>query len=207
MTPSTTASTTAFAVTWDYRCPYAFNAHTHLIAALQDGAPWDVTFAPFSLNQVHVAEDGTPVWDDPSHSPGIIAMEAGLSVRDHQPEKFLAVHEALYRARHLEARDVRQPEVVRAVVAEAGADADAVFADIEGGGPLATFRKEHEASVAQHSVFGVPTFIVGDRAVFVRLMTRFDGDPVASRATIERVLTLIETQPELNELKHTSIPR
>lgn len=202
-----TSSTTAFAVTWDYRCPYAFNAHTHLIAALRDGAPWDVTFTPFSLNQVHVAEGDTPVWDDPSHSPGIVAMEAGLSVRDSQPDRFLAVHEALYRARHVEARDLRQPDVVRAVVSEAGADADAVFADIDGGGPLATFRKEHEAAVAERSVFGVPTFVVGDKAVFVRLLSRFEGDARASRDAIERVLTLIDSHTDLNEFKHTSIPR
>lgn len=200
-------TTAAFALTWDYRCPYAFNAHTHVLAALADGAPWDVTFVPFSLNQVHVAEGDTSVWDDPEHSPGIIAMEAALAVRDAQPEHFLAAHGALYRARHLEARDLRRADVVRQVLTEAGGDADAAFAEIDTGRPRETFRKEHEASALGDSVFGVPTFVVGDSAVFVRLMTRFTGDAAESRATIERVLTLIQTQPELNEFKHTSIPR
>ena len=55
-----------FAVTWDYRCPFARNAHEHLIDALADGAGWDVTFLPFSLTQTHVPEGGVAVWDDPT---------------------------------------------------------------------------------------------------------------------------------------------
>ena len=46
--------TRAFAVTFDYRCPFARNAHEHLLAGLAGGADWDVTFVPFSLGQVHV---------------------------------------------------------------------------------------------------------------------------------------------------------
>ena len=47
-----------FAVTWDYRCPFARNAHEHVVLGLAAGAPWDVTFLPFSLDQVHVEEGG-----------------------------------------------------------------------------------------------------------------------------------------------------
>ena len=32
----------SFAVTWDYRCPFARNAHEHLAAALAGGADWEV---------------------------------------------------------------------------------------------------------------------------------------------------------------------
>ena len=48
-----------FAVTYDYRCPWARNMHEQLIAGLRGGADWDVTFQPFSLNQAHVEEGGT----------------------------------------------------------------------------------------------------------------------------------------------------
>ncbi|MGH9299820.1 MAG: protein-disulfide isomerase, partial [Acidimicrobiales bacterium] len=61
--------------------------------------------------------------------------------------------------------------------------------------------------VGDHDVFGVPTFISGDQAVFVRLMNRPDGDAELALRTIEGVLSLMETMPELNEYKHTSIPR
>lgn len=45
---------TSFAVTWDYRCPFARNAHEHVLAGLAGGADWNVRFVPFSLGQVHV---------------------------------------------------------------------------------------------------------------------------------------------------------
>ena len=49
-----------FAVTWDYRCPFARNGHEHLLDGLEAGAPWDVEFVPFFLNQSHVPEGGVP---------------------------------------------------------------------------------------------------------------------------------------------------
>ena len=48
--------TRAFEITYDYRCPFARNAHEHVLDALEAGADWDVTFVPFSLGQVHVTE-------------------------------------------------------------------------------------------------------------------------------------------------------
>jgi hypothetical protein len=201
--------TSAFAVTWDYRCPFARNAHEHLVEALKAGADsdWQVTFVPFSLNQVHVEEGGQDVWDDPEQAPNLLAMEAGIVVRDRFPDKFLDAHLALFRARHDEARDIREPDVIKDALTGAGVDADAVFAQIEDGWPLEVFRKEHEQSVAEHSVFGVPTFIAGDRAVFVRFMHRPQGDAELAKRTIERGLDLVTGFPELNEFKATTIPR
>src|SRR3974390_3934492 len=83
---------TAFAVTWDYRCPFARNAHEHVAVGLRAWAPWDVTFAPFSLSQVHVPEGGTPVWEDPDKARDLLAMLAGIVARDQYPDQFLSVH-------------------------------------------------------------------------------------------------------------------
>ncbi len=49
-------TTRSFAVTWDYRCPFARNAAEHVLDGLGAGADWDVRWVPFSLGQVHVAE-------------------------------------------------------------------------------------------------------------------------------------------------------
>ena len=89
--------TQAFDITWDYRCPFARNAHEHVIAALEAGADWDVTFVPFSLGQVHVAEGQPDVWDDPESDTGLLALQAGVVVRDKFPDKFLAVHRGAVR--------------------------------------------------------------------------------------------------------------
>ncbi len=78
-----------FAVTWDYRCPFARNGHEHILDGLEAGAPWDVTFVPFFLNQSHVPEGGIPAWDDPAQQADLIALAAGVAVRDRFEEHFL----------------------------------------------------------------------------------------------------------------------
>ena len=200
-------ATHTFAVTWDYRCPFAYRAHDHVVEALIGGADWDVTFVPFSLGQVHVAEGEADIWDRPDDDTGLLALRIGVVVRDRYPDAFLPVHRALFELRHVHAGQLNDEAALRKVLDIHGVDADAVFAAIAEGSPLATVRAEHEASVKDHTVWGVPTFIAGDQAVFVRLMNTADGDPAASRAIVERVLDLATGWPELNELKHTTIPR
>jgi 2-hydroxychromene-2-carboxylate isomerase len=194
-----------FSVTWDYRCPFARNAHEHLIEALEDGAEWDVTFVPFNLGQAHVAEGGTPVWEDPAKEKDLLAPAVAVVVRDNYPDKFLELHRALFTARHEEGRDLREREVVRDILEAAGVPADDVLAVVDGGAPVKQLRTEHEAAVADYGVWGVPTFITGGRAVFARLMNRPDGDAAVARRTIEKVVRLIVDEPDLNEFKETQI--
>jgi DSBA-like thioredoxin domain len=199
--------TRSFSITWDYRCPFARNAHEHVLDGLAAGADWDVTFVPFSLGQVHVAEGETDVWDEPSKDSGIVALQAGVVVRDRWPDLFPAVHRALFAARHDESRKLQDPTVVPAVLADNGVDAAEVMEAIADGRPLKQVRLEHEAAVQANEVWGVPTFVDGDQAVFIRLMNRPEGDTDLAIRTIERVLDLIGGFPELNEYKHTSIKR
>jgi plasmid stability protein len=197
----------SFSINWDYRCPYARNANEHVVAALADGADWDVQFLAFSLDQTHVADGQPPVWENPDRYPGLLANEAGIVVRDRQPDKFLAVHQALFAARHDRSQDLRDRSVLADTLAGAGVDPTSVFEAIDDGWPLETFRKEHETAVDDLQVFGVPTFIVGRGAVFVRLLNRPEGDAAVARKTIERVVQLIGDFPDLNEFKYSSIPR
>jgi predicted DsbA family dithiol-disulfide isomerase len=199
--------TTSFAVTWDYRCPFARNAHDHLVTALEAGADWDVTFLAFSLDQAHIEESEAPVFDNPDKYPGLLANEVGIVVRDRHPEKFLAVHKALFDARHRDAADLRKREVIAPLLEAGGIDSASVFAEVDDGWPVEVFRKEHLSAVASHEVFGVPTFIIGDQAVFVRLMDRAEGDAAKGERTVTKVLDLLTGSPEINEFKHTSIPR
>jgi 2-hydroxychromene-2-carboxylate isomerase len=196
-----------FCLTWDYRCPFARNAHEHLALALADGADWDVTFLPFSLGQVHVPEGGTPVWDDPAKAKDLLALAAGVVVRDQYPGRFLDAHVALFAARHDEGLDLRVPAVVARVLDTAGVPGDAVVDEARADHVVKELRRAHEEAVAKWEVFGVPTFVVGDRAVFVRLMSRPQGDAALARRTIEGVLELFDAQPDLNEFKYTTLSR
>lgn len=196
-----------FSVNWDYRCPFARNAHEHLVLALEAGAPFQVDFVAFSLTQVHLEEGATPAWDDPDRASELLAGQVGLVVRDRHPDKFLSTHVALFALRHDRGGDLRDPAQLAAVLRDEGIDPDGVFEEIKNGWPLDQFRKEHESSVSEHQVFGVPTFVSGPEAVFVRIMTRPEGDARLARATIENVVDLLENHVELNEFKRTSIPR
>ena len=199
--------TRSFSINWDYRCPFARNAHEHVLAGLRAGADWDVRFLVFSLEQAHVEEGGTPVWEEPDRHPGLAANLAGVVVRDRSPEQFPAVHEALFSARHDDALDLRDRTVLTKVLDQAGVDAGSVLSELDAGGPLDVLKAEHTESVQELQAFGVPTFITPDAAVFVRLMTRPASDGALGQTTIERVLDLMAGFPELNEFKHTKILR
>ena len=196
--------TVRFAITWDYRCPFARNAHEHVVAALEAGADWDVTFLPFSLGQAKEPDELR--WLSPDDDTGLLALQVGVIVRDKYPESFHAVHLGLFAARHDHGLAIRERPVIEGVLTANGLDVDEIAALVATGVALDTVRAEHQAAVETHHVWGVPTFIIGDRAVFVRLMHRPDGDAALATTTIERVLGLLEW-PDLNEFKHTTVPR
>jgi len=195
-----------FSITFDYLCPFAAIANEIVIDALRDGADHEVGFRSFSLSQVHLDEGDPPVWERPDGASGVLALQWGLAVRDSFPERFHDAHIALFDARHKHGKNLNEPEVVRDAVAGAGLDPDLVAEAVATGAPLKALMSDHTSGVEQHRVFGVPTWIVGDRAVFTRLMTRA-ADGAEARATVDRVLDMITGWPDLNEFKYTRIPR
>ena len=196
-----------FALTWDYRGRFARHLSDHVVGGLLDGAEWEVEFWPFSVEQTRREDGQAPIWDEPAESVSFLAMQVGLVVRDRIPARFPAVHAALFAARHDHGLDLRREDVLRPILVRNDVDPDAVFDEVASGEPRQTYRREHERAVAEHGVFGVPTIVAAGRAVFVRLMSGPRGDPAADRRTVENLLELAVGWPELNELKHTRIPR
>jgi len=190
------------AVTFDYRCPFAYNGNAAVIAALRAGSDVEFKFTPFSLDQAHTEEGEAPVWErDPSSwGTGTLALLYGIAVRDTFPEQFFDAHLALFAARHDQGLKLGHEDVVRDAVAAAGLDPDAVADEVASGRPLKTLATEHSEAVDRWAVFGVPTYIEGDEAVFVRFMERGRVDD------LERALELLQWT-RLNEFKRTQIPR
>ncbi len=191
-----------FAVTYDYRCPFARNGHESVIAGLRAGRDWEVDFLPFSLDQVHV-EDGEPaIWDrEPDQQgSGAKALCWAIAVRGEYPDKFLDWHLAAFTARHEHGAKIAKDDVLAEIASSVGLDPAAIKAEVDTGRPLKALAQSHTDAVSLHAVFGVPTFVVGDRAAFVRLMDR------ANPEDVDRVLDLFEWT-DLNEFKHTSVPR
>ena len=190
------------AVSFDYRCPFARNAHEAVVTALRDGADLDVRFLPFSLDQAHVEEGEQPVWDrQPDEwGTGVTALLYGIAIRDQFPDGFLDFHLAAFASRHDHGKKLGHEDVVREAVASAGLDVDAVAEEAWSGRPLKTLAAEHTEQVDRFSAFGVPTFIEGDEAVFIRFMERNRADD------LERALDLLDWT-RLNEFKRTQIAR
>jgi protein-disulfide isomerase len=193
--------TLRFIVTYDYRCPFARNAHEHVLDGLAAGADWDVTFVPFSLSQ---AKD--PTWERDGDS-GLLALELSVAVRDDQPERFADAHRALFAVRHDNSLSLRDDDVLRAALDEVGVDVERAWKLVDDGRAATVVRDEHERAASEHTVWGVPTFVVDDQAAFVRLMERPARSAQAPTDVVERLVTMLGGWPELNEFKHTSLPR
>lgn len=192
-----------FAATFDYLCPFARNAHEAITAGLREGRDWEVRFLPFSLSQAHVGEGEPPVWErafGARGTSGVLALAWGLAVRDRWPERFLDFHRAAFAARHDRGEDINEVGVLEHAAASAGLDPAQVAEEVAGGEPLDTLAAEHTEAVDRWKVFGVPTLIQGEEAVFLRMMERGRLDD------LERIIGMISWR-RLNEFKRTTIPR
>lgn len=196
---------TSFDLSYDYRCPFAKNIHLHVLKALSAGANFDVHFVPWTLSQSSRAEGAPDVWNDPSFDPEHLSLAVSVSIRDQQPDLFLASHEALFRARHERAIRLVTIEEISDVLLPLGVDLDAVQHDVASRRPHEVIGKSYE-EFSTYEAFGVPTFVVNGDATFVRYMTSPSNDAGASERIIEALLTLMANEPDLNEFKHTRLP-
>jgi 2-hydroxychromene-2-carboxylate isomerase len=86
----------------------------------------------------------------------LVAREAGRLREFHYPA---------FRARWAEARDLSDPQTVRALLAGAGLDAEAALARAQSPELDAQLLDETHQAI-ERGVFGVPTLIVGDQLLW-----------------------------------------
>jgi hypothetical protein len=198
--------TLRFGLTYDYLCPFARNANEHAVLALRDGADLDISFLPFSLTQSHVEDGEVAVWDRerPLRRSGLLALAAAEAVREQDPARFLDAHLALFALRHDDGGDLRDPAQVAAALTAIGVDGPATVAAAPEA--LARVATTHRRLVDEHAVWGVPTFVGSERAVFVRFLDRPGGDAALARHRIDVVTGLLEGEPALHEFKQVDLP-
>jgi hypothetical protein len=173
-----------------------------VIAAVRGGAQLDVRYLAFSLDQVHVEEDEPAMWERPPEEwgSGVLALLYGIAVRDQFADHFEDAHLALFAVRHDHGKKLHEEQELRAAVASVGLDADAVADEAWSGRPMKALTAEHTEAVEGWGVFGVPTYIDGDNAAFIRFMERGRVDD------LERTLDML-AWTNLNEFKRPNIPR
>ena len=189
-----------FGVTFDYLCPFARNAHEAVLTGMAEGRPWEVSYLAFSLAQANAPEGDPQVWHNPVGQSGLDALQWGVAIRDHWPQRFPEAHLALFAARHDHGLDLNDPRVISDAVAGAGCDPAEVEKVVSTGEPLCKIAGEHMMAADQWMAFGVPTFITDEQAVFIRFMERDRLDD------LDRALELLSWN-RLNEYKHTTVPR
>lgn len=194
--------TDSFSITYDYLCPFARNANEMIVEAIGRGADVSVSFVPFSLTQVHADADDIAQWELQLDEvgTGVLALLWSIAIRDNHPDSFLNFHVSLFSARHDVGTDINDESVLEAVAQAAGLDPVKIRECVATGMPAKTLATEHSRALEEFGVFGVPTFMQGDEAVFVRFMERHE------LRDLERVLEMLKWS-NLNEFKRTRIDR
>ncbi|MDE3107770.1 MAG: DsbA family protein [Acidobacteriota bacterium] len=195
----------SFKLSYDYRCPFAKNIHLHAIAALRAGADFSIEFSPWTMSQGYRDAGAPDVWVDPAKDADLLALAVSVSIRDQQSAHFLDAHEALFRGRHERGLALKSWADVETALAATKVDLAAVRRDVNTRRPHevigATFRE-----FENYEAFGVPTFVVDGDATFVRYMQAPSGNGQASAKLLDSLVTLMSSEMDLNEFKHTKVP-
>lgn len=126
------------------------------------------------------AEVGLP-FNPPTHVPNSRhALEAAEVVRLGWPDIFTALDDALFHAHFVAGRDIGDPEVVAALVEQAGAPVSEVTASVEAG--LGTRAVEASMERArEHGIAATPAWLFGEDFVVPGVQPRELFERVVSR--------------------------
>ena len=112
------------------------------------------------------ARYGVPFAHNPSFPINtLFLMRAATAVQRHDPARFAAYLDAVWRAMWVDPRDMNDPTVVAAVVGAAGFDVQALVAQAAEPDVKAALKATTEEAVAR-GVFGAPTMFVDDTLYF-----------------------------------------
>ena len=189
-----------FDIYYDYLCPFVYRASVLLQNVRDSGRrPLKVNWRYFSLAQVNSKNDGWTVWDAPDSEPvkGRLAFKAAEAAR--RQHRFDEFHTPLLQARHRDRLDIDELEVVERVAVESGLDLERFRSDVADPDILQALARDQRHAIAEHGVFGTPTFVFQDGAsAYVRLSVppeaadsaKLFGDLVAVAAGEPRILEI-----------------
>ena len=195
-----------FDLYYDYLCPFVYRTSVLLQNVLDSGERRiDVRWRYFSLTQVNSKDDGWTIWDAPDSEPtrGRLAFMAAEAAR--RQEAFDRFHMPLLRARHVDRADIDDVAVLERVAEDSGLDLDLFRRDFADHTILAALARDHQEAVAEHGVFGTPTFVFeGGPAAYVRLSEA--PDPADSLGIFDRLVSIAAAEPRILEIKRPVKP-
>jgi predicted DsbA family dithiol-disulfide isomerase len=195
-----------FDLYYDYLCPFVYRTSVLLQNVLDSGERRiDVRWRYFSLTQVNSKDEGWTIWDAPDAEPtrGRLAFMAAEAAR--RQEAFDRFHMPLLRARHVDRADIDDVAVLERVAEDSGLDLDLFRRDFADHTILTALERDHQEAVAEHGVFGTPTFVFeGGPAAYVRLSEA--PDPADSLEIFDRLVSIAAAEPRILEIKRPVKP-
>lgn len=195
-----------FEVFYDYLCPFVYRASV-LLQNVRDSKQRElkVGWRYFSLTQVASKDDGWTVWDAPAADRvrGRLAFKAAAAAR--RQGRFDDLHMPLLHARHRDRLDINRVDVVERVAVESGLDLDRFRQDIADPDILRPLARDHRHAVAEHGVFGTPTFVfAGGAAAYVRLADAPEG--ADALRIFDGLVAVAMGEPRILEIKRPVKP-
>ena len=167
-----------------------------------------VEWHSFPLEQVNSTQGPEwKLWEQPDgyKSRGLWAFRGGEAARRQGKELFERFHMAFLRARHVENRDIANPEVLIKVAEEVGLDIDKFRQDLSSRTLLAKIGEDCTRGVKEHGVWGTPTLVFnGRQAAYLKL--RPAPPPGESVKLFEELFDIIHDRPFVIEIKRPRLP-
>lgn len=133
----------------------------------------NITWKAFLLEQVNSRRgEQWKAWQDPRFtSRDIPPHEAAKSVLTHHGEEaFEKYHMALFRAYHVDKRDIANPLELLNIAEELGIDTTEVAEDLRTRKFKEVVGADHEEGDENYDIFGVPTIVFnGEQPTFIKL--------------------------------------
>jgi predicted DsbA family dithiol-disulfide isomerase len=193
-------------VYYDYLCPFVFRASVLLQNVRDSGErKVEVRWRYFSLTQINSKDEGWTVWDAPESDPvrGRNAFKAAEAAR--RQDAFDNFHMRLLRARHIDRIDIDDVAAVERVAEESGLDIGTLRTDMADPDILGGLSRDHRGAVAEHGIFGTPTFVFpGGATAYVRLSEA--PDAADSVGLFDRLVSIAAEEPRILEIKRPVKP-
>ena len=162
----------------------------------------------FPLEQINSTQGPEwKLWEQPDDykSRSLWAFRGGEAARLQGEKLFERFHIALLRARHLENRDIANPEVLIEVAREVGLDIDKFRQDLSNRNLLAKIGVAYTRGVKENGVWGTPTLVFnGRQAAYLKLKP---APPLEESVKLfEELLDIIHDRPYVIEMKRPRLP-
>jgi predicted DsbA family dithiol-disulfide isomerase len=168
----------------------------------ESGRELEVRWRCFSLAQVNSTRgEGWTVWGATEPGDDVRGREAFKAAEAaRRQERFEELHMALLRARHERKLDLDERSTILEAAREAGLDLERLERDMADPGILDRLARDHQEGVAEHGVFGTPTFVFpGGGTAYVRIRPAPEGE--AAVTVFDQLASIVATEPWFLELK------